>query len=1270
MRKLSSTKNPAVHFLLAYLSVSVLISLTLGLFDTVSEAKCEFEDANVTWRNTLEYSPSDVKAMAWYKGKGSLIATWLEGKGFMEYPPYIGRLMQIGATGITIRTANRSDSGIYFLSLTLASVDHKLEAATYLEVKVAPSTLCKPRITQEGPFIKADLPQEGCGIPHLRTNWKYNNVTITYENSSTFLDMRTNPEPGEYVACAEGESATCYKGNISDLCSTHTIPSSDHGSTPGDELHAVVIPVLVLIAFAAILLVLVLCIYTIRCTKPSGGHAERTVEEENISGEEQNKSNDINVQSYFDEQMIETLENAARSSEKKIDTYRMELSDIAKYLKEHYQHLMNVPLSPTGEGDDYVNISDLYVNITFAKVEITDLNNEKRDATSCSQSENEPLIHKDQVPRKNKKSFCPILIFGDCGSGKSSWCKHLVQCWLQGVDIKDENMGLNLPDLRKIKILLYLPLQFSDRGIFLKELLKKHLFQKTHCYLELVMNYVTTNAHEVLLVMDGLDIIKENIMPILDILNNKHMSLSTVIITSRPASLKLLQDHCDAKMEQMMLFRVCKMNIEDSKSYASNVLKTINKLQGTKFNIAHFWRFTEQLHVNDLLMLPYICLILLHVWMKNKNCFIGMTDIMFDIIRYYLHRATSDQKRKECIDDASCRKTINVQNGMTKLNKWNIQMEQSYLLHALSRIAAEIFQYEIEKEPMKLNVPHIYPITDGDLQRICETGLLTEPLSLSAKKSISTMSFPDRLISEFFVSMFVVLQEGEECDFVLPYRTASVSTTIIIHILYELSDTLTKDIIQKAIKTFGKENTNTKGEERCNYLNDKIRFCITSKDESPVLWLHWHMNNLALYATKLLFMSTALQCIQNITSLELTNDETNENLVFQLPFLPVLKSLTLDMNKCTLLLCKGWDNRVPCKLEQVVIRSVNISIGTLSLLIKSLSFCAGLEKLEVFPSVVWTDDDINCENKPDLDTYSWNKLSKHIENNKKLKLLELTNLILPGVVGTLLSRLNRYQNLENLKLKNVSNITQETNSSDTENADADRPYSKVNLTNMYLERLKLLESPLDFLFDVAIKGKPIEHNINVLYISALEMPEKSWKTLGNQIGNLRLTELHLSSVNPGDSLQTLLDGIGESKTVDSLYLRKIGKVKMIASFSFLAKMKTLLQFKLNDVKLDGSSSRSLFKEICECKQLHNLSLCNIDAEEIPETLSSVQTLTKLSVLTFDRVTITGGSQSLIDILNAFIKCETLLQIQVSKEHAASIPSNISSAIQVVYLDKY
>ncbi|KAL3869643.1 hypothetical protein ACJMK2_042308 [Sinanodonta woodiana] len=1219
MRQVSSMEYHAVHFFLAYLSVSVLISLTFGSLDTVSEAICEYEDANLIWRNILNYSLSDIKAMAWYKGKYSLIATWVEKKGFMEYSPYIGRLMKIGETGIKIKTANISDSGIYWLSLTLASEYRKPEASTYLEVKVAPSKLCKPKITKEGSFIKADLPQEGCGIPHLRTKWKYNNMTITQElqNSSSFLDTRTNPEPGEYVACAEGESATCYSGQISDLCSTHTIPVSDH------VLLAVGISLLIVGVLTAII-IMVLRRRRIRGRKPG-----------------------------------------------------VILLDIEKYLKGLYEGFVTVPLSPTNEGDNDANISDVYVNIVFRKVEITDSNKWENNTSCCTQSENEPLMDKDQLPRNKKNQFSPILIFGDCGSGKSAWCKHLVQSWLHGVDIKDDNIGLNLPDLRKIEILLYLPLQFSDRGISFQELLEKHIFKKTQSYQEFVMKYVKTNAQRLLIVVDGLDVVKEKIKPILDILNDEYLSLSTVIITSRPASLKILQDRYHVKIEQMMLFRICKMTLEDSISYASNVLNHNNKLHGKNFKVVNFWRFTKQLHVQNLLSVPYICIVLLHVWMKNENCFIEMTDIMFDIIRYYLHRATSDQQRKEFIEYASDIRSTNVHIDLTIFDKWNIQKEHIYILHVLCRIAAQIFVSEVEREPIKLNVPLIFPITDednSDLQLICETGLLTEPLSLSAGTKISDSSFPDRLICEFFVSMFIALRKGKDCDFILSRITASVENSMILHILYQLSDTLTNKIIHKAINKFRKENTTTMGEKKHNDLNEKCRFFITSNKTSPVLWLKRLLCNGALNASRLLFLSTTLQCIDQITTLELTNNEKNERLVFQLPFLPFLKSLTLDINNCTLLLCKEWDNHLPCelKLKQIVMRSVNMNYVTLSVLNSTLSFCAGLEKMELCPSVVWMDDDINVRKRTDVDSYSWNKLSKHIENYTKLKILELQNLILPGEVETLLSRLNRYQNLEILTLTNVSSTSQERPSLSpscyTDKDDDVRPYTKVNLTELSLEKLKLKQSPFDVLFNPATNGKPIENNINMLSITALELPETLWATLGSQIGNLSITEFNLSNVNPGDYLQNLLDGISESKTLDHLSLSKIGTGKMIPSFTFLHKMRTLSQLKLRYVKLDGSSARSLFKEICECKQLQNLSLCNIDVEELPETLTSVQTLTKLSELTVYKVKITEGSQSLTDILNAFSKCESLQTIYVSKDFSVCLPSISSSTIKVIYLD--
>ncbi|KAK3584971.1 hypothetical protein CHS0354_009663 [Potamilus streckersoni] len=941
-----------------------------------------------------------------------------------------------------------------------------------------------------------------------------------------------------------------------------------------------------------------------------------------------------------------------------------ELSDTVKYLRELYKDLVTVPLSPSGESEDYVNVSELYVNISFKKVEIADLKNEESNAFSGTEREDKPLISNYQASRNKINQSSPIFLFGDCGSGKSAWCKHLVQCWLQCSDVKDVNIEcLGLPDLQTIKILLYLPLQFSDRGISFQELLRKHIFKETRTYEEFVMNYVKRHSQKVLIIMDGLDI-RENVTPISDISNDKYISSCTVVVTARPASLKLLKDTCHVKAEHMRLFRVSRMTLEDATAYASSILKHINQLHEKNFRFEDFWRFTEHLHINDLLSVPYICLVILHVWMENENCFTEITHILFNIIYYYLQSATSDQQRKEFIESVSDRRTTVAQTDMTKLNKWNLAMEHEYLLHVLSRVAAQILYSEIEREPSKLILPQIFPSIDEDdrdLRRICESGLLTEPLSLSANKKVSDMTFPDRLIFQFFVSIFIALREGQDCDFILSNMTASMQNSMIIHMLFQLSDKLVKTIVDKTIKSFKTENTNSIGNES----NEKCRYCITFSNASPVLWLHSFMYNDAFHATKLLFLSTALHCIDKLNSLELTNHENNENLVFQIPCLSELERLTLDINNCTLLLCKEWDSHIPRKLKEVVIRSVNINTGTLGLFIHALGLCAGLEKLELFPSLIWTDDNNNLSKRPNLANYSWNELSKCIQGNTKLKTLEFNSLILFGVVDTLLSRLFRYENLENITLKNLSSTYQEHSppfhSCCTDRGKDDIKKNKMKLTQFSLEKLKLFNSPMDFLFFTTKNGetKTVTNKLKVLTISKLEMPEKSWETLGSQIGYLTLSELRLSSITPGGSLQILLDSIGTCKEIKRLFLCNINTGNTTPRFSFLANLKQLSKLHLRGMKLDVHSSCLLFKAICECKQLQILSLCNIDIEEVPK-LHYVRELKKLSKLTADNVTIKRGSGSLSEFLNAFTECKNLQTLYVSKQNTSQIPSKLSA----------
>ncbi|KAL3869630.1 hypothetical protein ACJMK2_042295 [Sinanodonta woodiana] len=1232
MTKLSSLKYKAVHFMLAHLYLLALISKILGLLDNFSDVKCEHEDADLIWRNTPAYSLDDVKDMAWYKGKDSLIATWMEGKGFVEYAPYIGRLMQIGETGIKIKKANRSDSGTYWLSLTLASVDHKLEAATHLEVKVAPSSECKPIIARAGSNLMAKLPHEGCGTPYLTPRWKRTDIT-----NSSRLDLGSKPEPGEYMVCAEGESAKCYQGNISDLCTKYNIWPED----PSDNLLTVILPsVLVSVLIITLVAVAIWCKGGVirKCCRIK----EETVkEDQNISSKEANTVNDFGEV----------------------------LTKIQNHLKEMYDSMTNIPLSPF---DDKISVSvtELYINIHLEKVELADVDVCDSSSSSNMPRDRQPLISKDEDKQGNL--FRPIFIFGDCGSGKTTWCKHLVQCWLQKSDENDANIqGINLPDIRHFQILLYLPLQISDKDLSFQELMEKYIFNDKSAYLEFVMNFVDDNSRNVLIIMDGMDVNREQSKVISRLLHEKLVSSCTVIVTSRPSSLKMLYDTCDDKTEQLILFRIRKMDIDDAKIYALRLMWSINRLHGKNLIFENFWDFAEHLQVQSLLRVPYMCLLIMYIWMRNKNNFIEVTDVLLEFMNHYIRHALSDHSRKECIDKRFGSKCMEGNKLITKLNKWPLLTQYSHLLYVLSRVAAAMFTSKVKKHNRELKLPKVFSITDEDrldIEAVCETGLLTELLSLSAKKYISSLLFSDIIICEFFVSVFVALQEGKDCDFIVSSGNSCLQNSMIIHMLFQLSNTVTKCIMVKACKNLTIESTDSTRSDGSSLSKKSITYSITERnfENKPVLWLQWLMYKNAPSKHKLLFLTTALHCIDSLISLVLEEQGNKAKLVFWLPFIKTLETLRLNISNCSLLLCKEWYDMTQSVLKDVVIQSVHIHKGSMELLIKSLSLSTSLERLELEPAVPGTENNDIFPETSELAHFSWIQLSKMIKENKQLKYLKLSNLCLIGEVDTVVSSLNHYGNLEIVQLNNLGNVFQQTSLSfhspdlsrvnDTDHKLPD----KINLKELALEKLTLLHSPINFMFRMTKNGETniFQNNFKILRLSAVEMPPESWEKLGNQIGLLKLSDIHLHNISPSGSAQIFLDGIGKCKQLEHISFIKFDTGEIGPYFTFLRNLKGLSTLHIEFMNFAGSSSTLLFEGIRECKKLTKISFCKTTLGVIPEQVSF--NLQHLSELTVDSVRITAGQESLYRLLEVFIPCKNIKTLSLKKVNLRDIPTEFST----------
>ncbi|KAL3868609.1 hypothetical protein ACJMK2_041405 [Sinanodonta woodiana] len=949
MRKLLSLRYYAVCLILEHLFLQRMTSLALGSFESVSTAKCEYEDANLIWRNTPAYSLNDVKAMAWYKGKDSLIASWLEGKGFREYPPYIGRLMQIGETGIKLKRTNRSDSGSYWLSLTLASTDHKIEAVTHLEVKVAPSSQCKPNITEEGSVLKAQVPSVGCGIPPLSPKWKNTSNTLIQEaQNQSLLDLGGDFKAGKYIVCAEGYSAICYKWDISDLCAAITKSHHgrrDDGSTPTPV--SIIVPV-VIIALIGVVVSILAVIWWKRklffetrqseqmglmiCLRPDDTHS------------------DI-VQECPQTEQVLLIEKGETSWEG--------LPEIQSYLRGLYKDMTRVSLSPTGK-ENFVDVSEVYIDLDFQQMETRDLQLTETDPAWTSSYMVSVCNDDTRLVKGHNQRLSPIIIMGCSGSGKSTWCKHIVHCWSQRSKNEDANVqDINLPNLGEYQILLYLPLKFSDRGCSFQKLLQHYLFQDQPEYLNVVTKHIRdkSHAHSVLILIDGFDIIGEHGEPMSELLDHNLLFSSTVIFTCRPSCLKwIVNAYADISI-QLELFKVCEIPPERSAAYASKVLRILNQ-QNKESNLNNFLTFTRYLHVQSLLQLPYLCLMLLVVWMENKNPYIEITDILLRIVEHILESEETVTRCTTKIMTLSQIISAKVLTNVQKLDDRFINIRN--LMYELSRTTEEIFQ---SKSKLLTNEDRLFDETSSKgrdtlpLEVLHDIGLITESFPLKSVESPSTVTFTNMLIYQLFVSMAIVLRKGRVFEYIISDLEVALKHSMVIHMLYQFSPTLVKEICVelRKLKTY-KHDKHVLSDE----TNTKVTYSITkvSKGDNfhQLKWLQYLMYKGDLDDEKLLLLTNVLRSLDSLTSLVVENNENNDELVFWLPCSQTLEKLKLSITKCTLLLCLEWNYQIPIKLREVHIRYVVIRSRDEQVLSKALLSCQNIKKPEISLTVVSTDD--------------------------------------------------------------------------------------------------------------------------------------------------------------------------------------------------------------------------------------------------------------------------------------------------------------------------
>ncbi|XP_053405051.1 uncharacterized protein LOC123522859 [Mercenaria mercenaria] len=182
------------------------------------------------------------------------------------------------------------------------------------------------------------------------------------------------------------------------------------------------------------------------------------------------------------------------SAQKKQPEYEKSKLDLQRRLIEFYREdLLRMSALPFQQEGNLCDFKDIYVRPRMTIESKDKLDNKPKVADVLSMSD---IFTKDGKPIKI------IYVLGDAGSGKSSFCKSLINYWClahseQGQSIDDEFSGVK--EMKKFNFLFYLPLRHHTDKMKIKEMLEE---KYEHPALMKLLKYESRTC---LVVLDGLD---------------------------------------------------------------------------------------------------------------------------------------------------------------------------------------------------------------------------------------------------------------------------------------------------------------------------------------------------------------------------------------------------------------------------------------------------------------------------------------------------------------------------------------------------------------------------------------------------------------------------------------------------------------------------------------------------------------------------------------------------------------------------------------------
>ena len=621
-------------------------------------------------------------------------------------------------------------------------------------------------------------------------------------------------------------------------------------------------------------------------------------------------------------------------------------------------------------GDSKDDVGQMLESYNKLFLEEGDKQNKKHRLESYNE-----LFNKEGVKQKR------IMLLGEAGAGKTTFCQHLVDVWCNPSSKRQFD---DVDIIQQYQFLFYVRCRSVDKNQTVLEMIKDQLFSSDDLR-NIACNVLEHNADSCLILMDGFDELQRSAIATTD----RHDDITglpgfngiqncVLVVTSRPWKFFSIDKDERKKFSCLQLD-----GIKDIKQLVKTIFQE-HQIENPAKSCTDFLDAIIQRNLSKLIKFPIMLLFAIDVWVEKGSlpksvslCYINMIELAI---------SRSARKREEA----------NIENSKTIVKKLLHKYSQSSkclpkpfsifaglrqhagLLLSLGHLAYDLLIQPNEQILVfQRNVCERYRLndSDGSLKYCLDLGLLVKIEStIIGVKQKENFQFCHKTYQEFFAALW------------LSYRYTKEGSQEMSH-------------IQSCIKSYTDLNNHSV----------LIQFlCGLCPEAGAELWKYVAQND----NIEIIYMNRIKVQIQVLRALKEAQDccdHQGVQVYYGIRDVHIHKNTT-DENVS--LLCKMVQNN-SCYLKHLRVVDICLSSSQYHSLLRSASSAIELELLEL--------KNISCQSNDSSEDLPVLDLSKHCRLQELwLIKISISGLVLPSQEGSRLSILN----LENLVLShdNLVNI--------------------------------------------------------------------------------------------------------------------------------------------------------------------------------------------------------------------------------------------------------